>query len=139
MSDTSGSDIPEQLHYTTDHEWVAELDGGDGHAGSVRVGITAFAQSALGDVVYVSLPAVGDTLTAGESCGEVESTKSVSDLFAPLSGEVTAVNTALDSAPELVNTSPYSDGWMYELTISGDAREALDQLLDAATYRQSVA
>ena len=141
MSDTSGSDIPEQLHYTTDHEWVAELDADGaaaGEVGAVRVGITAFAQSALGDVVYVSLPAVGDTLTAGESCGEVESTKSVSDLFAPLSGQVTAVNTALDSTPELVNTAPYSDGWMYELTVSGDARQALDQLLDAATYRQSV-
>ncbi len=135
MSDTSGSDFPEQLHYTTDHEWVAELDG---HAGAVRIGITAFAQSALGDVVYVSLPAVGDTLTAGESCGEVESTKSVSDLFAPLSGTVTAVNTALDSAPELVNAAPYSDGWMYELAVAGDSREALDQLMDAATYRQSV-
>ena len=135
MSDTSGSDFPEQLHYTTDHEWVAELDG---QAGAVRIGITAFAQSALGDVVYVSLPAVGDTLTAGESCGEVESTKSVSDLFAPLSGTVTAVNTALDSAPELVNAAPYSDGWMYELAVAGDAREALDQLMDAATYRQSV-
>ena len=136
MSDTTGSDIPEQLRYTTDHEWVAEVDGDGG--GAVRVGITAFAQSALGDVVYVSLPAVGDTLTAGESCGEVESTKSVSDLFAPLSGQVTAVNTALDSAPELVNSAPYSDGWMYELTVSGDARQALDELMDAATYRQSV-
>lgn len=138
MSDTSGSDIPEQLRYTTDHEWVAELDAADGPAGAVRVGITAFAQSALGDVVYVSLPAVGDTLTAGESCGEVESTKSVSDLFAPLSGQVTAVNTALDSAPELVNSAPYADGWMYELTVAGDARAALDGLMDAATYRQSV-
>ncbi len=131
----SGSDFPEQLRYTTDHEWVAELDG---PTGAVRIGITAFAQTALGDVVYVSLPAVGDTLTAGESCGEVESTKSVSDLFAPLSGAVTAVNTALDSAPELVNTAPYSDGWMYELVVSDDARAALDQLMDAATYRQSV-
>jgi glycine cleavage system H protein len=131
----SGSDFPEQLRYTTDHEWVAELDG---PTGAVRIGITAFAQTALGDVVYVSLPAVGDTLTAGESCGEVESTKSVSDLFAPLSGAVTAVNTALDSAPELVNTAPYSDGWMYELAVSDDARAALDQLMDAATYRQSV-
>lgn len=138
MSDTSGSDVPEQLRYTTDHEWVAILDGGDGPTGTVRIGITAFAQTALGDVVYVSLPAVGDTLTAGESCGEVESTKSVSDLFAPLSGEVTAVNTVLDSAPELVNTSPYSDGWMYELKVSGDVQGALDQLLDPATYRQSV-
>jgi glycine cleavage system H protein len=110
----------------------------DAEAGRVRVGITAFAQEALGDVVYVSLPAVGDTLAAGSSCGEVESTKSVSDLFAPLSGEVTAVNTALDSAPELVNTAPYSDGWMYELTVGGDSAAALAGLMDADTYRQSV-
>ena len=104
----------------------------------MRIGITAFAQSALGDVVYVSLPAVGDTLTAGDTCGEVESTKSVSDLFAPLSGEVTAVNTALDSAPELVNSAPYAEGWMYELKVAGDASAALDGLMDVSTYRQSV-
>ncbi len=133
MSDTRDQEYPETLRYTLDHEWVEALDGG-----TVRIGITAFAQSALGDVVYVSLPAVGDTLTAGATCGEVESTKSVSDLFAPLSGEVTAVNTALDSAPELVNSAPYSDGWMYELKVAGDASAALDGLMDVSTYRQSV-
>jgi len=100
------------------------------------VGITSYAQNALGDVVYVSLPGVGDTVTAGETCGEVESTKSVSDLYAPLSGEVTAVNSALDGAPELVNTAPYTEGWMYELSPS-DA-EGLGGLLDAASYRDGL-
>ena len=90
--------------------------------GVVRIGITAFAQDALGDVVYVSLPAVGDTVSAGDACGEVESTKSVSDLYAPLAGEVTGVNDALDATPELVNTDPYGDGWMYELRPADAAR-----------------
>lgn len=135
MSDANDQDYPETLRYTLDHEWVQALDG---DAGTVRIGITSFAQNALGDVVYVSLPKVGDTLTAGDTCGEVESTKSVSDLFAPLSGEVTAVNSALDGAPELVNSAPYGDGWMYELKVSGDASSALDGLMDVATYRQSV-
>jgi glycine cleavage system H protein len=121
-------EYPDNLRYTADHEWVEELDGG-----TLRVGITSYAQNALGDVVYVSLPAVGDTVTSGETCGEVESTKSVSDLYAPLSGEVTAVNSALDGAPELVNTAPYTDGWMYELRPS-DA-DGVSGLLDVATYR----
>jgi glycine cleavage system H protein len=124
-------EYPENLHYTADHEWVEELDGG-----TVRVGITAFAQNALGDVVYVSLPAVGDSLTSGETCGEVESTKSVSDLYAPLTGEVTGVNSALDGAPELVNTAPYTDGWMYELR-PADA-DAVSGLLDVAAYREGL-
>jgi glycine cleavage system H protein len=121
-------EYPENLRYTADHEWVEERD-----EGTLRIGITSYAQNALGDVVYVSLPAVGDTLTSGETCGEVESTKSVSDLYAPLSGEVTAVNSALDGAPELVNSAPYTDGWMYELRPS-DANGAAG-LLDVATYR----
>ena len=124
-------EYPENLRYTADHEWVEEVDGG-----AVRVGITAYAQNALGDVVYVSLPAVGDTVTAGETCGEVESTKSVSDLYAPLSGEVTAANSALDGAPELVNTAPYTDGWMYELRPSDTG--AVGGLLDAAAYREGL-
>jgi glycine cleavage system H protein len=124
-------EYPENLHYTADHEWVEELDGG-----TVRVGITAFAQNALGDVVYVSLPAVGDSLTSGETCGEVESTKSVSDLYAPLTGEVTGVNSALDGAPELVNTAPYTDGWMYELR-PADA-DAVSGLLNVAAYREGL-
>jgi glycine cleavage system H protein len=125
-------EYPQDLRYTPEHEWVRV--GSDGVA---RVGITAFAQDALGDVVYVSLPAVGDSLSAGDSCGEVESTKSVSDLFAPLSGDVVAVNATLDSAPELVNTDPYGEGWMYEvkLTEAGSA----DSLLDLAAYRALLA
>ena len=126
-------EYPEHLRYTQDHEWVESL--GTGSEPTVRVGIPAYAQNALGDVVYVSLPSVGDTLTAGETCGEVESTKSVSDLFAPLSGEVTAVNSALDTTPELVNSAPYTDGWMYELSVSSGS---LDGLLDAQAYRESI-
>ncbi len=122
---------PADLRYTTDHEWVK--DQGDG---VVRVGITAFAQDALGDVVYVSLPAVGDTVTAGDACGEVESTKSVSDLYAPLAGEVTAVNDALDSTPELVNSDPYGEGWMYELKL--DDADAASGLQDVDAYTSSL-
>ena len=121
-------EYPQDLRYTAEHEWVRV--GSDGVA---RVGITAFAQDALGDVVYVSLPAVGDSMVAGDSCGEVESTKSVSDIYAPVSGEVVAVNATLDSAPELVNTDPYGEGWMYEVKLT-DA-DAADSLLDLAAYR----
>lgn len=121
--------FPENLRYTADHEWIE--DRGDG---VVRVGITSFAQDALGDVVYVSLPAVGDELTAGDTCGEVESTKSVSDLYAPLSGEVTAINDALDTTPELINSDPYGEGWMMELKVADAA--ALDGLLDVGAYRE---
>lgn len=124
-------DYPEDLRYTSDHEWVRV--GGDG---SVRVGITSFAQDALGDVVFVSLPAVGDSVVAGDSCGEVESTKSVSEINAPVSGTVTAVNATLDATPELVNTDPYGEGWMFEVTVS-DAR-ALEELMSAAAYQESV-
>jgi glycine cleavage system H protein len=121
-------EYPQDLHYTAEHEWVRT-----GSDGVVRIGITAFAQEALGDVVFVSLPAVGDTVTAGDSCGEVESTKSVSDVYAPVSGEVVAVNEALDSAPELVNTDPYGQGWMYEIKVSDAAADA--SLLDLESYR----
>jgi glycine cleavage system H protein len=121
-------EYPEDLRYTAEHEWVRAADGG-----VVRVGITSFAQDALGDVVYVSLPTVGDTVAVGDACGEVESTKSVSDLYAPLAGEVTAVNEALDATPELVNTDPYGEGWMYELRVEDPA--ALEGLLDQSAYR----
>jgi glycine cleavage system H protein len=121
-------EYPQELRYTAEHEWVRSGDDG-----TVRIGITSFAQDSLGDVVYVSLPAVGDTVSAGDACGEVESTKSVSDLYAPLAGEVTAVNTALDGTPELVNTDPYGEGWMYELRPSDAA--AVEALLDQAAYR----
>ena len=116
-------EYPQDLRYTPEHEWVRP-----GSDDVVRIGITAYAQDALGDVVFVSLPAVGDSVTAGDTCGEVESTKSVSDLFAPLSGEVVAVNEALDSAPELVNTDPYGQGWMYDVKLSQAGSE--DSLLD---------
>ncbi|MDE9367365.1 glycine cleavage system protein GcvH [Luteipulveratus sp. YIM 133132] len=124
-------EYPADLRYTNDHEWVA--DKGDG---VVRVGITAYAQDALGDVVYVSLPAVGDSVTAGDSCGEVESTKSVSDLYSPLDGEVVTVNEGLDGAPEQVNTAPYAEGWMFELKLSDPA--AVEALMDAEAYQATL-
>ena len=99
--------------------------------GTVRVGITSYAQDALGDVVFVSVPGVGDDTAAGDTCGEVESTKSVSDLYAPISGTVTAVNEALDTTPELVNSDPYGEGWIYEVRPSNPAD--VDALMDAAT------
>lgn len=120
---------PDDLRYTTDHEWVRISEGG-----TARIGITAYAQNALGDVVYVSMPQVGQSVVAGESCGEVESTKSVSDVYAPLDGEVSAVNEGLDSTPELVNSDPYGEGWMFEMSVADDAD--LDGLLDAAAYRE---
>jgi glycine cleavage system H protein len=119
--------IPDELHYTDAHEWVR-----DGADGVLRVGITDYAQAQLGDVVYVDLPAVGDTLTAGSPCGEVESTKSVSEIYAPVSGEVVAVNGDLEGSPELVNSGPYGDGWMFEVRTDG---APADGLLDAAAYR----
>lgn len=126
------SDIPPDLHYTAEHEWVRR-SGDD----TVRVGITDFAQSALGDVVFVQLPDVGAELTAGESFGEVESTKSVSDLYAPLSGKVSAVNTDLESNPQLVNSDPYGAGWLLDVQVSdvAEAESAISSLLDAEAYR----
>lgn len=124
------SEYPDDLRYTTDHEWVRETADG------VRVGITSYAQDALGDVVFVSLPKVGDEVTKGDSIGEVESTKSVSDLYSPLTGTVTAVNEALDATPELVNSDPYGDGWMFELSLGEDAGSS--DLLDAEAYEQQL-
>jgi glycine cleavage system H protein len=123
--------IPENLHYTAAHEWVRELDGG-----VVRVGITDHAQSQLGDVVFVQLPAVGDAVSVGSSIGEVESTKSVSDLYAPLSGTVVAINDALTDNPELINSGPYEEGWMIEIEPT-DGLPA--DLLDADAYGQLTA
>jgi glycine cleavage system H protein len=126
------SDIPPDLHYTAEHEWVRR--SGDDTA---RVGITDFAQSALGDVVFVQLPDVGTELTAGESFGEVESTKSVSDLYAPVSGTVSAVNTDLDGSPQLVNSDPYGAGWLLDVRVSevAELESAISTLLDAEAYR----
>ena len=121
---------PEDLSYTAEHEWLR--DPGE-QPGSVRVGITDYAQDALGDIVYVSLPEVGATLTAGSPCGELESTKSVSDVYAPIAGEVVARNEALDATPELVNNDPYGEGWLFEV-VPADRAE-LGQLLDAAGYQ----
>ncbi|KZS60857.1 glycine cleavage system protein GcvH [Mycobacterium ostraviense] len=129
------SDIPPDLHYTAEHEWVRHTADD-----TVRVGITDFAQSALGDVVFVQLPAVGDEVTAGESFGEVESTKSVSDLYAPVSGTVAAVNSDLEGTPQLVNSDPYGDGWLLDLQVESSAavEAALAALLDAEAYRGTI-
>lgn len=118
--------IPEELKYTAEHEWVRAGDGT-----TVRVGITDYAQDALGDVVFVSLPEVGASVTTGEACGEVESTKSVSEIYAPLTGEVTARNDVLEARPELVNSDPYGEGWLIEIAV---ADGGLDELLDAKAY-----
>lgn len=123
-------DVPTDLNYTQEHEWV-RTTGED--EGSVRVGITDYAQDALGDIVFVQLPEVGTTLSARESCGELESTKSVSDVYAPVAGEVTAVNDALEEQPELVNSAPYAEGWLFEIKPSSPSE--LEELLDAAGYR----
>ena len=125
---------PENLKYTSEHEWVRTPGDAEG---SVRVGITDFAQDALGDIVYVSLPQVGDTVTAGDTCGELESTKSVSDIYAPVTGEVVATNTSLDQTPELVNSDPYEAGWLFEVSIS--ERSQVEGLMDAAAYQYSIA
>ncbi|HET9901330.1 MAG TPA: glycine cleavage system protein GcvH, partial [Actinomycetes bacterium] len=116
-------EFPSDLHYTPEHEWVR--DGDD----AVRVGITAYAQEALGDIVFISLPAVGTDVSAGDALGEVESTKSVNDVYAPVSGTVTAVNSSLDDQPDLVNSDPYGEGWLIEIR-PADA-SATAALLDA--------
>jgi len=125
---------PEDLKYTSEHEWLRTPGE---HEGAVRIGITDFAQEALGDIVYVSLPEVGATVTAGATCGELESTKSVSDVYAPVSGEVVAVNGGLDATPELVNDDPYGGGWLFEVVPAEPAE--LDGLLDAAAYQATLA
>ncbi|GAA1328453.1 glycine cleavage system protein GcvH [Pseudonocardia xinjiangensis] len=123
--------IPEDLRYTEAHEWVRDL--GDG---VVRIGITDHAQSQLGDVVFVQLPSVGDSVAAGGVVGEVESTKSVSDIYAPVSGTVVAVNESLENSPELINSGPYQAGWMIDVRLADDASEAPEGLLDAAAYSE---
>jgi glycine cleavage system H protein len=121
--------IPDDLRYTAEHEWVA----GDG-TGPVRIGITHFAQDALGDIVYVQLPEEGSAVQAGQPMGEVESTKSVSEIYAPVSGTVTARNDAVSDAPETINNDPYGDGWLVE--IRPDDPAVLDRLLSAAAYQE---
>jgi glycine cleavage system H protein len=124
-------EFPEDLRYTKEHEWVR--DEGDGR---VRVGITDFAQDSLGDVVYVDVPDVGTTVTAEQAFSEVESTKSVSDVYAPVDGTVIERNTALDERPELVNDQPYGDGWL--VLIQASDLSQLDALMNAAAYRALV-
>lgn len=126
------SNIPADLSYTSEHEWITAPDGD----GVVRVGITDFAQDALGDVVYAQLPDAGTKVTASDVLGEVESTKSVSDIYAPLSGEVVTRNEALDADPSLINSDPYGEGWLLELKLE-DA-ESYSTLLSAAEYEQQV-
>ena len=126
---------PEDLKYTAEHEWVRV--GGDGlDDGVATVGITDYAQQALGDIVYVSLPEVGETVQPGTSIGELESTKSVSDLYAPVAGTVEARNETLEQAPELVNSDPYGEGWLLRVRV--DDASAVDGLLTAEAYQQQV-
>jgi len=124
---------PEELRYTAEHEWARAQDG-DGTV--VRIGITDYAQESLGDIVFVSLPAEGVAVTAGEPLGEVESTKSVSDVYAPVTGTVTARNEALDGQPDLLNADPYGEGWLIEIRVEDPS--ALDSLLDAAAYKATL-
>ena len=120
------AEVPDDLKYTAEHEW-ARISGS-----TVRIGITDFAQESLGDVVYVSLPDVGTIITKGEPFGEVESTKSVSELFGPVDGTVTARNDTLDGQPEVINSDPYGAGWIIEVEVADTAQ--FDTLLDAGTY-----
>jgi glycine cleavage system H protein len=124
--------IPEDLRYTAEHEWLAPAA-----EGTFRVGITHFAQDSLGDIVFVQLPEAGTEFQAGEALGEVESTKSVSEIYAPVSGQVVAVNPALEGAPELINSDPYGEGWLVELKAADPA--AVDALLDAKAYGELTA
>ena len=121
---------PEDLKYSSEHEWVRSPGEAEG---SVRIGITHFAQDQLGDIVYVSLPEVGTEVSAGDTVGELESTKSVSDVYAPLSGKVVARNETLESTPELVNSDPYGEGWLFE--VAGSDQGELDALMDSAAYQ----
>jgi glycine cleavage system H protein len=122
--------LPEQLRYSSEHEWIA-VDGE-----RARVGITDFAQDALGDVVYVQLPEVGMLVVANAACAEVESTKSVSEVYSPLSGTIVEVNESLDATPELLNQDPYGAGWIFVVEMSDPAE--VDALMDAAAYRAHV-
>jgi glycine cleavage system H protein len=130
LKEERGMEFPEGLRYSREHEWVAVDDG------RARVGITDYAQDALGDVVFVQLPTVGENVSAMSSIAEVESTKSVSDIYAPVGGTVAEVNAALESTPEQLNEDPYGDGWIFVLEMSDPSE--VDRLLDAAAYRSLV-
>lgn len=124
------SNIPADLKYTAEHEWVQVID-----EDTIRFGITDYAQDALGDIVFVSLPNVGDNLTAGSTCGEVESTKSVSDIYAPVSGQVVARNDVIETSPDTLNSDPYKNGWIVDVRVAGNASELSRSLMDAAGYQ----
>ena len=124
--------VPENLRYTKEHEWIAELS-----STKFRIGITDYAQSALGDIVYIQLPKIGSEVRANSVCGEVESTKSVSEIYAPISGKVVAVNNNLDSKPETINSDPYGEGWIVEIEISSIKLE--ETLLSAPDYQNLTA
>jgi glycine cleavage system H protein len=121
---------PEDLKYSAEHEWVKATNG------TARVGITDFAQDALGDIVYVQVPEVGTAIRAGDTCGELESTKSVSDLYAPVTGTVSAVNEALADQPDLVNSDPYGEGWLIDVQLDDEAE--VEALMDAETYQSQL-
>ena len=125
-------EVPENLRYTVEHEWIEQTA-----PGVVRIGITSYAQDQLGDVVFVQLPAVDDAVDKGESFAEVESTKSVSDIFGPIDGSIAAVNDDLDATPELVNSDPYGAGWLVEIAVpeGTDLAVVLEDMLDADAYR----
>ena len=131
------TNVPDDRRYTDQHEW-ALVQGSAGGDSVVRVGITDHAQDALGDIVFVQLPAVGDEVSPGNPMGEVESTKSVSDVYAPVPGTVTAVNDALTDAPETINSDPYGAGWLVEIAVSGDVGDLTGGLMDAAAYQALV-
>ncbi len=125
--------IPDDLLYTAEHEWIRRPGGAEG---SVRIGITDYAQDALGDIVYVQLPETGTQVAVGDSVGELESTKSVSEIYAPVAGEVVTRNDLLDATPELVNSDPYAEGWLFEVVPTEPSD--LDELLDAVAYSATI-
>jgi glycine cleavage system H protein len=125
------SDYPEDLKYSSDHEWVRS-----GNGSTVRIGVTDYAADQLGDIVFASLPSVGETVSTGDACGELESTKSVSDIFSPVPGVVAAVNALLEGNPETINADPYGDGWLFEVDLEEGAD--LDDLMDADAYAEQV-
>ncbi|MCP3744027.1 MULTISPECIES: glycine cleavage system protein GcvH [unclassified Paenibacillus] len=127
------SEVKQQLWYTDEHEWVQRTENG-----TVRIGITDFAQHQLGDIVFVELPEAGATIEQGAEIGTIESVKTVSDLFAPVTGTILKVNETLESTPELVNESPYEKGWMIEVEMDKDVEEALGKLLSADQYEQLI-
>ena len=126
------SNIPSQLRYTKEHEWVEQIS-----EGKFRIGITDFAQTALGDIVYIQLPKVGDQVAQGKVCGEVESTKGVSEIYAPLTGKIVLVNSELDATPEILNSDPYGAGWIIEVEVSEPSQ--LDSLLSPTDYQALIA